>query len=43
MTALEVLALSIAFYFLVLFTVLMIVINKLDKLLKQQTDQLQRR
>ena len=38
MTALEVLALSIAWYFLVLFVMLRIVIKKLNQLLKPQTD-----
>ena len=38
MTALEVLALSIAWYFLVVFVMLLIVIKKINRLLKPQTD-----
>lgn len=38
MTALEVLALTLAVYFIILFTVLMIIIKKLDKILFPQTN-----
>ena len=38
MTALEVLALSIAFYFIILFSVLMAINKKVDKLLKPMTN-----
>lgn len=38
MTALEVLALTLAVYFIIMFTVLMIIIRKLDKILFPQTN-----
>ena len=38
MTGLEVLALTLAIYFIILFTVLMIIIRKLDKILFPQTN-----
>lgn len=38
MTALAVLAISMAVYFLIMFAVLMVIISKLNKLLKPQTN-----